>query len=145
MSSPLAQSISDLSSAEASKRLAAAGEIYRLGRAAAGSAISAWWAESELSALLLGPNPAITVGLAVQRDTFGRIRIANGTPRVADVPPDQDAEEFELHFAGGISQIFSPRASRAVREPSQSTWRSMVMASNRWNFAAQMSTAPRKF
>ncbi len=64
MSSPLAQSIADLSSADASKRLAAAGEIYRLGRATAGSAISDWWAESELSSLLFGPNPAITVGLA---------------------------------------------------------------------------------
>jgi hypothetical protein len=98
MSSPLAQVIAELSSADASKRLAAAREIYRLGRASAGSAISDWWAESELSALLLAPNPAVTVGLAVQRDTFGRIRIANGTPRLADVPPDQDAEEFELHF-----------------------------------------------
>jgi hypothetical protein len=103
MSSPLAQSISDLASADASKRLAAAGEIYCLGCAAAGSAISAWWAESELSALLLGRNPAITVGLAVQRDTFGHIRIANGTPRLAEVPPDQDAEEFELHFARSVS------------------------------------------
>ncbi len=103
MSSPLAQSIADLSSADATKRLAAAGEIYRLGRATAGSAISDWWAESELSGLLLGPTPAITVGLAVQRDTFGRIRIANGTPRLADVPPDQDAEEFELHFTEDIS------------------------------------------
>ena len=103
MSSPLAQSIADLSSADESKRLAAAGDIYRLGRAIAGSAVSEWWADSELSALLLGPNPAITVGLAVQRDTFGRIRIANGTPRLAEVPPDQDAEEFELHFTDGIS------------------------------------------
>jgi hypothetical protein len=103
MSSPLAQSIADLSSANEPKRLAAAGEIYRLGRATAGSAISAWWGESELSALLLGPNPSITVGLAVQRDMFGRIRIANGTPRLADVPPDQDAEEFELQFTEGIS------------------------------------------
>jgi hypothetical protein len=103
MSSLLAQSVADLSSADASKRLAAAGEIYRLGRATAGSAISDWWADGELSALLLGPNPAITVGIAVQRETFGRIRIANGTPRLAQVPPDQDAEEFELHFAEGIS------------------------------------------
>jgi hypothetical protein len=103
MSSPLAQSIVDLSSSDASKKLAAAAEIYRLGRATAGSAIAEWWAESELSALLLGHNPAITVGLAVQRDTFGRIRIANGTPRLAGVPPDQDAEEFELHFSEGIS------------------------------------------
>jgi hypothetical protein len=52
--------------------------------------------------LLLGPNPSVTVGLAVQRDTFGRIRIANGTPRLAEVPADQDAEEFELHFAQEI-------------------------------------------
>jgi hypothetical protein len=103
MSSPLAPSIVDLSSPDASKKLAAAAEIYRLGRATAGSAIAEWWAESELAALLLGPNPAITVGLAVQRDTFGRIRIANGTPRLAAVPPDQDAEEFELHFSEGIS------------------------------------------
>src|SRR5260370_29858856 len=74
MSSPLAPSIADLSSAEASKRLAAAGEIYRLGRATAGSAISVWWAESELFALLLGRNPAITVGLAVQHAAVWRLR-----------------------------------------------------------------------
>jgi hypothetical protein len=103
MSSLLAPFIADLSSADASKRLAAAGEIYRLGRATAGSAIADWWAEGELSALLLRPNPVITVGVAVQRDTFGRIRIASGTPRLADVPSDQDAEEFELDFAGAIS------------------------------------------
>jgi hypothetical protein len=103
MSSPLAQSIADLSSADESKKLAAAGEIYRLGRATAGSAVAGWWVESELSVLLLGPNPAVTVGVAVQRDTFSRIRIANGTPRLAGVPPDQDAEEFELEFPEGIS------------------------------------------
>jgi hypothetical protein len=103
MSSPLAQAIADLSSADESKRLAAAGEIYRLGRATAGSAISDWWADSELSRLLLAPHPAVTVGLAVERDTFGRIRIAHGTPRLADVPPDQDAEEFELHLREGVS------------------------------------------
>jgi hypothetical protein len=102
MSSPLTQSIAELSSTDESKRLAAAGEIYRLGRAAAGSAISDWWAESELSALLFGSKPTITIGLAVQRDTFGRIRIANGTPRLAEVPADQDAEEFELHFPQSV-------------------------------------------
>ena len=103
MSSPLALSIADLSATEEAKRLAAAGEIYRLGRAAAGCAIADWWAESELSGLLLAPNPYITVGLAVQRDTFGRIRIAHGTPRLAEVPAEQDAEEFELHFPQDIS------------------------------------------
>jgi hypothetical protein len=103
MSSPLAQWIADLASADEAKKLAAAGEVYRLGRATGGSAVADWWAEGELSALLLAPNPALTVGLAVQRDTFGRIRIANGTPRLAQVPADQDAEEFELEFAEGIS------------------------------------------
>ncbi len=103
MSSPLAQFIVELSSADASKKLPAASEIYRLGRASAGSAIANWWAESELSTLLFGPNPSITVGIAVQRDTFGRIRIANGTPRLADVPASEDAEEFELHFEPDVS------------------------------------------
>jgi hypothetical protein len=103
MSSPLAQFIAELSSAEESKKLAAAAEIYRLGRAASGSAIAGWWAESELSPLLFGPNPSITVGIAVQRDAFGRIRIANGTPRLAEVPASEDAEEFELHFEPGVS------------------------------------------
>lgn len=98
MSSPLARAIADLGSPEASVRLAAGEEIYRLGRAAAGIAVSTWWGDEELSALLLAPTPVITVGLAVSRETFNRIRIANGTPRLADVPADQDAEEFELHF-----------------------------------------------
>jgi hypothetical protein len=111
MSSSLAQPIADLSSAEETKRLAAAGEIYRLGRAAAGSATSDWWSESELAALLLGPNPAITVGLAVQRETFVKIRAANGSPRLAEVPSEQDAEEFELDFPEGVSlDILTSRA-----------------------------------
>ena len=98
MSSLLSSSILGLASPDPAARTAAAKEIYHLGRAIGGCAISDWWADSELSALLFGSKPVITVGLAVRRETFGRIRIANGTPRLADVPPDQDAEEFELHF-----------------------------------------------
>lgn len=103
MSSPLSSAIAGLSSSEPSARKTAAEEAYRLGRAVAGIAVAAWWDDAELSALLLAPNPAITVGIAVPRETFNRIRIANGTPRLAEVPPDQDAEEFELHFSEGIS------------------------------------------
>ena len=98
MGTELSTAVAGLSSAQESVRQAAAEEIYRLGRAAAGIAVSAWWADDELSTLLNASKPAITVGLAVQRETFVRIRIANGTPRLAEVPPDQDAEEFELHF-----------------------------------------------
>jgi hypothetical protein len=102
MSSPLAAAIAGLSSAVPSVRQAAAEEVYRLGRATAGIAVSGWWADEELSALLQGPEPTITAGVAVQRETFNRIRIANGTPTLAEVPPDQDAEEFELHFPPDI-------------------------------------------
>lgn len=103
MSSSLSTAIAGLSASEPSTRKMAAEEVYRLGRAVAGIAVAAWWSDEELSALLLAPDPVITVGVAVPRETFNRIRIANGTPRLAEVPPDQDAEEFELHFPDGIS------------------------------------------
>ena len=103
MSSLLSSPIADLSSADQSKRLAAAAEIYRAGRTPADQVVHAWWTNEEIYALLLGSNPSVTVGLAVRRETFEKIRDANGSPRLAQVPPDQDAEEFELHFSNGIS------------------------------------------
>jgi hypothetical protein len=102
MSSILSSPITDLSSADESKRLAAAAEIYRTGRTPADRAVHAWWTNDEFYSLLLGPKPSVTVGLAVRRETFEKIREVNGLPRFADVPPDQDAEEFELHFPNGI-------------------------------------------
>jgi hypothetical protein len=103
MPNPLSALITALWSADPSIRRLAATELYRAGRAPADRAVHGWWANSEFSALLLGPNPEVTVGVAVERATFARIREANGSPRLAEVPPDQDAEEFELHFADGIS------------------------------------------
>src|SRR6267378_6573808 len=102
MSSPLASAIAGLASADPSERKAAADAIYRAGRTSATTAVSAWWKDAELAGLLLGPSPVVTAGLAVERTTFGRIRVANGTPRLAEVPADQDAEEFELRFPDGI-------------------------------------------
>ena len=102
MSSPLASAIADLSSSDPVMRSAAATEIYRRGRAPADRAVYIWWTNPEFAALF-GANPAVTVGLAVKRQTFARIREINGLPRLGDVPPDQDAEEFELHFPNDIS------------------------------------------
>lgn len=48
------------------------------------------------------PPSTIIVGIAVQPDTFQKIRAANNSPRLADVPPDQDAHEFELHLEDSI-------------------------------------------
>jgi hypothetical protein len=83
-------------------RSAAATEIYRRGRAPADRAVYPWWSNPEFASLF-GVSPAVTVGLAVRRNAFARIREANGAPPLAHVPPDQDAEEFELHFPGAIS------------------------------------------
>jgi hypothetical protein len=83
-------------------RSAAATEIYRRGRAPADRAVYVWWTNPEFAALC-GANPAVTIGIAVKRTTFQRIREANGLPHLADVPPDQDAEEFELHFPNDLS------------------------------------------
>jgi tellurite resistance protein TerC len=94
--------IERLISASPSDRRAAAEEIYRAGRAPADLAVSAWWGDDELSALLFGPRPVVTVGVAVRRENFALIHAANGSPRLSEVPPDQDAEEFELHFPHGV-------------------------------------------
>lgn len=102
MSSPLAAAIDDLSSADTVMRIAAAREIYRRGRSVADRAVYKWWNNPEF-ADLFGKDPYVTVGLAVRRPTFTRIRQANEAPRLARVPPDQDAEEFELHFPDNIS------------------------------------------
>jgi hypothetical protein len=93
--------IDRLASRDAQERAKAAAEIYRVGTRRAGAAVHAWWQNPEL-AQLCGAHPRATVGLAVQPLTFANIREANDWPRLAQVPPEQDASEFELHFPGGI-------------------------------------------
>jgi len=92
----------DLASLDAAVREASAREIYNRGLALTKPVVSPWLADRELSRLLLD-QPLVTVGLAVFPDTFARIRHANGKPRLAVVPADLDAEEFELHFSTEIS------------------------------------------
>lgn len=47
-------------------------------------------------------SSSIVVGIAVHPDTFQKIRAANNSPRLAQVPADQDAQEFELHLDASI-------------------------------------------
>ncbi len=68
----------------------------------ADSATQVWRDDAAFSALL-GAQPVVTVGLAVEPGTFERIHVANGVPDLATVPPDQDAREFELHFSDGVA------------------------------------------
>jgi hypothetical protein len=102
MANAITSAITNLSAAEKSARVAAASEIYRQGRVAADRAVSRWWEDAQLAELLLSPKPIIAVGVAVHRDTFAKVRAANGQPVLAIVPQEQDAEEFELHFGEGV-------------------------------------------
>ncbi len=102
MNDALLRAMDGMSSNDSEVRMTAATEIHHLGRALADHAVFPWWEDPELFSLLEGGSPYVTVGLAVTPERFEKIREACGSPRLADVPPDQDAREFELHLPGGL-------------------------------------------
>jgi len=103
MNETLQRAMEGMSSKDPEVRMTSATEIHHIGRALADHAVFPWWEDPELFSLLQGGSPVVTVGLAVTPERFERIREACGLPRLADVPPDQDAREFELHLPGGLS------------------------------------------
>ncbi|HEV2340881.1 MAG TPA: hypothetical protein VGS15_03670 [Candidatus Acidoferrales bacterium] len=96
---PVGHLVSALASANQSVREDAARELHRRGSAQAETAISSWRQIPELAALLSGH---CTVGIAVTPEHFAKIHAALGNPTLADVPPDQDAQEFEWHLDSGV-------------------------------------------
>jgi hypothetical protein len=96
----IAASIAALADRDEAARARAARSLYDAGCAAALDATATWRNDVELAPLFTG-RP--TVGVAVRPETFDRIRAANGSPALADAPPEQDAREFELHFHPAIS------------------------------------------
>ncbi|HEX2715246.1 MAG TPA: hypothetical protein VHM88_23960 [Candidatus Acidoferrales bacterium] len=103
----LPQVIGRLANSGPTAREAAARELYRLGRALADPVVDRWRAFEDFAALLAG---APTVGVAVRPETFEKIHVANGSPRLANVPPDQDAREFALCFGGVSLDILTTKA-----------------------------------
>jgi len=100
----IAPLIRELSDANAAVRERAGVEIFRRGCELANSATQAWFLDPELAPYYLRDPagiPELAVGVAVHPETFEKIRAACGSPPLADVPPDQDAREFELQFPGG--------------------------------------------
>ncbi len=99
-----------LAQAETGLRQMAARLLHHRGIELSEAAISSWRTDTELASLLVRGAPAsaassdlaATVGVAVNSEHFETIRSANRSPRLADVPPDQDAMEFELHFEPGV-------------------------------------------
>jgi len=103
--------LDDLGGSDAAARSRAAGAIFSVGCSLARQATKAWFGDAEIAACFapVAPAtsshaglPATTVGIAVRPARFERLRKANRSPRLAEVPPDIDAQEFELHFADDI-------------------------------------------
>lgn len=102
----LNHAIAQLASEDAAERRLAASWLYIEGCMLADSATRALYEDPDFAPLLLKPT---TVGIAVHPITFENIRRANGTPRLAEVPPDQDAQEFELHLGEAHLDILTTR------------------------------------
>lgn len=102
--------IGQLADRDSAQRAAAAAKLCEAGASLFSSATSEWMKHAAFAALVRSPRPV--VGLAVTPENFDSIRAANGSPRLADVPPDQDAKEFEIDLAGGHFNILTTRDPR---------------------------------
>jgi hypothetical protein len=105
-----------LADADTSAREAAARAIFEAGAELVAPLLRKWTDDAELARCfksaanrsgeadspLTANSVEITVGVAVEPHRFDAIRTANGSPRLADVPPDQGAKEFELDFPAGV-------------------------------------------
>lgn len=98
----LAALIAQLAGSDTREREAAARELFRRGCAAAEPSLRSWFADLEFRALARKGGMLLTVGVAVEPARFAEIHRRFGEPRLADVPPDQDAREFGLDFAHGV-------------------------------------------
>lgn len=100
--------IRGLADRNAGQRTASAQQLYRAGADLCDAPLLRFSADPEFRGLVCthpggsahtdSEAAVIVVGIAVPPEDFERIRAANGSPQLADVPPDQDAREFELHF-----------------------------------------------
>jgi hypothetical protein len=107
----IARWITDLADPDALTRSVSALKIYLEGAVLYSSTVGRWCTNAEFRKLVQestahddAPTDSekgrYVLGIAVQPEKFERIRAANGSPRLADVPPDQDAVEFEVYFDG---------------------------------------------
>jgi hypothetical protein len=103
---PIAETIAQLANADPKLRFEAARELYVAGIVLCQTALDEWRTDKEFDELLVRAphefSPWRTiVGIAVNPDTWEAIHKASGSPRLADVPADQDAREFELQCPNG--------------------------------------------
>jgi len=107
------QWIHDLAGSDEQVKIESAMRLYLAGVRLSTPLLSRWVSDPEFRELTLPGQPAseartrsqpsaIVVGIAVQPETFQKIRAANNSPRLAQVPADQDAQEFELHLNASL-------------------------------------------
>jgi hypothetical protein len=105
--------ILQLADPDREKRTTAAMRLYMEGSNLCTPLLRQWLADPEFRELSLpsasappgaadSTQPSTVVGIAVEPETFHKIRQANNFPPLADVPPEQDALEFELRFEDRI-------------------------------------------
>src|ERR1700722_16494767 len=114
--------ILQLADPDPEKRSTAAMRLYMEGSNLCTPLLRQWIADPEFRELSLpsalappgaadSAPPSTVVGIAVEPETFQKIRQANNLPPLADVPPEQDALEFELRFEDHIDlDILTTRA-----------------------------------
>jgi hypothetical protein len=109
----IARWIQDLAGSDERTKIESAMRLYLAGVGLCTPLLSQWVSDPEFRELTLPTRPAgetharsqpssIVVGVAVQPETFQKIRAANNSPRLAQVPADQDALEFELHLNASL-------------------------------------------
>jgi hypothetical protein len=98
----ISELIAQLAGSDIRAREKAAGELFRRGCAQAEPVLRNWFADAEFRKLIRSGPGLLTVGVAVEPARFEQMHRTLGAPRLADVPPDQDAREFELEFGHGV-------------------------------------------
>ena len=109
----VARWILQLADPDPEKRSTAAMRLYMEGSNLCTPLLRQWIADPEFRELSLpsaaappgaadSAQASTVVGIAVAPETFQKIREANNFPPLADVPPEQDALEFELRFEDHI-------------------------------------------
>ena len=116
----IASLIRALAGSDETVRQDSAAAIFRGASQLVAPVLVKWLADPELAQQIRARRaaPQIVVGLAVEPAHFDLIRAANDSPRLADVPPDQDAMEYELEFGQGVRLDIltsrDPRGSGAI-------------------------------
>jgi tellurite resistance protein TerC len=112
---PAAESVRRLADPDFQKRSQVAHDFYGYGTSRTLNWLDDWSKDADFRSLIVEDRyadefgnsrarPKLTVGIAVQPETFKKIHAANGSPALAEAPADQDVIEFELEFA----QNFAP-------------------------------------